>query len=187
MVVRVGPSWKLRTKELMLLNCSVGEDSWESLGLWGDQASPSLRKSILNIHWKDWCCSWSSNILATWCEELTHFKRPWCWKRLKAGGEEDDRRWDGWMASPTQWTWVWVNFGRWWWTGRPGMWQFMGSQIVRHDWWLTNNSNDTLHCDLPPHLLPEELQPCPMWSFCVYFSMCCIYHLLMSRICPLET
>ena len=76
------------------------------------------------------------------------------------------------MASPTQWTWVWVNSGRWWWTGRPGMWQSMGSQRVRHDWWLTNNSNDTLHCDLPPHLLPEVLQPCPMWSFCPHFSIC---------------
>jgi len=48
------------------------------------------------------------------------FERPWCWKRLKVGGEEDDRGWDGWMASPIQWTWVWVNSGSWWWTGRPG-------------------------------------------------------------------
>ena len=58
------------------------------------------RKSTLNIHWKDWCWSWSSNILATWCKELTH---PDSWERLKAGGEGDDRRWDGWMASPTNW------------------------------------------------------------------------------------
>ena len=57
-----------------------------------------------NIHWKDWCWSWKSNTLATWCEELTHWKRPWCWERLKAGGEGDNRGWDGWMASPTQWT-----------------------------------------------------------------------------------
>jgi len=62
----------------------------------------------------------------TWCEELTHLKRPWCWERLKAGGEVDDRGWDGWMASPTQWTWVWVDSGCWWWTGRPGMLRFMG-------------------------------------------------------------
>ena len=82
--------------------CGVGEDSWESLGLQGDPASPSERKSILNIHWKDWCWSWNSNTLATWCEELTHLKRPWCWERLKAGGEGDDRGWDGWMVSPTQ-------------------------------------------------------------------------------------
>ena len=57
-----------------------------------------------------------------------------CWEGLVAGGEGDDRGWDGWMASPTQWTWVWVNSGSWWWTGRPGVLQFMGSQRVRHDW-----------------------------------------------------
>ena len=53
-------------------------------------------------------------------------KRPWCWERLRAGGEGDDRGWDGWKASPTQWTWVWVDSGSWWWTGRPGMLQFIG-------------------------------------------------------------
>ena len=63
---------------------------------------------------------WNSNTLATWCEQLTHLKRPWCWERLRAGGEGDDRGWDGWMASLTQWTWVWVNSGSWWGTGRPG-------------------------------------------------------------------
>ena len=72
--------------------------------------------------------------LSTWCEELTHLKRPWCWERLKAGGEGDDRGGDGWMASPTQWARVWVNSGGWWWTGRPGVLQSMGSQRVRHDW-----------------------------------------------------
>ena len=56
--------------------------------------------------WKDWCWSWSSNTLATWCEELTHWKRLWHWERLKVGGEGDDRGWDVWMASPTWWTWV---------------------------------------------------------------------------------
>ena len=71
--------------------------------------------------------------LATWCEEVTHLKRPWCWKRLKVG-EGDDRGWDGWMASLTQWTWVWVNSGNWWWTERPGELQSMRSQRVRHDW-----------------------------------------------------
>ena len=59
------------------------------------------------------------NTLATWCEEMTHWKRPWCWERLKAGGEGDNRGWDGWMASPTQGTWVRVNSRSWWWTGRP--------------------------------------------------------------------
>ena len=67
-------------------------------------------------------------------EKSSHWKRPWCWERLRAGGEGDIRGWDGWMASPTQWTWVWVNSRRWWWTGRPGVLRFMGSQRVRHDW-----------------------------------------------------
>ena len=61
-------------------------------------------------------------------------KRPWCWEGLGPGGEGDDRGWDGWMASPTRWTWVWVNSGSWWWTGRPGVLRFMGSQRVGHDW-----------------------------------------------------
>ena len=82
----------------------------------------------------DWCWSWNSNILATWYEGLTHLKRLWCWERLRAGAKGDDRGWDGWMASPTQWTWVWVDSGSWWRTERPGMLQFMRSQRVRHDW-----------------------------------------------------
>ena len=57
--------------------------------------------------------------LATWCEELTHWKRPWCWEKLRAGGEGDDRGWDGWMASLTRWTWVWASFRSWWQTGKP--------------------------------------------------------------------
>ena len=118
----------------MLLNCSVGEDPWESHGYQRDPPSSSWRKSVLNIHWKDWWWSWSSNTLATWCEELTHLKTPWCWERLRAGREGDDRGWDGWMASPTQWSWVWVNSGSWWWTGRPGVLQCMKSQRVGHNW-----------------------------------------------------
>ena len=97
----------------------------------------SLFKSWINfwlIHWKDWCWSKNSNTLATSCKELTHWKRLWCWEGLGAGGGGDDRGWDGWMASPTRWTWVWVNSGSWWWTGRPGVLQFMGSQRVEHDW-----------------------------------------------------
>ena len=83
---------------------------------------------------KDWCWSWNSNTLATWCEELTHLKRPRCWERLRAGGEGENRGWDGWMASPTRCTWVWIDSGSWWWTGRPGVLRFMGSQRVGHNW-----------------------------------------------------
>ena len=84
--------------------------------------------------------------MATSCEELTHWKRLWCWEGLGAGGEGDDRGWDGWMASLTWWMWVWVNSGSWWCTGRPGVLRFMGSQRVRHDWvtdliWSDNEKN----------------------------------------------
>ena len=83
---------------------------------------------------EDWCQSWNCNTLATSCEELTHWKRLWCWEGLGAEGEGADRGSDVWMASLTQWTWIWVSSGTWWWTGRPAVLQSMGSQRVGHDW-----------------------------------------------------
>ena len=82
--------------------------------------------------------------LATSCKELTQWKRLWCWEGLGTGGYGDDRGWDGWMASSTWWTWVWVNSRSWWWTERPGVLQFMGSQRVRHDWATELNKKDIL-------------------------------------------
>ena len=117
MDVRVGLWRKLSTEEWMLLNCVVGEDSWESLGLQGDPTSPFWRRSALGVLWKEWSWSWNSSTLATSCEELTHWKRLWCWEGLGAGGEGSNRGWDGSMASLTQWMWVWVNSRSWWWTG----------------------------------------------------------------------
>ena len=134
MDVRVGLWRRLSAEELMLLNCGVGEDSWESLRLQGDPTSAFWRRSALGFLWKEWCLSWNSSTLATSCEESTHWKKLWCWEGLRAGGEGDARGWDGCMTSLTRWTWVWVNSGSWWWTGRPGMLQFMGWQGVRHDW-----------------------------------------------------
>ena len=134
MDMRVGLWRKLSTKELMHLNCGVGEDSWASLRLQGDPTSPSEGRSVLGVHWKNWCWGWNSNTLATSCTELSHLKRLWCWEGLGAGGEGDDRGWDGWMTSLTRWTWVLVNSRSWWWTGRPGVLRFIGSQRVRHDW-----------------------------------------------------
>ena len=84
----------------------------------------------------------NSNPLATWCEELTHWKRPWCWERLKAGGEGDDRGCDSWMASPTRRTRVWASFRRWWRTRKPGVLQSMGLQRVGHDWATELNWTD---------------------------------------------
>ena len=80
-----------------------------------------------------------------WCEELTHWKRPRCWDRLKAGGEGDGRGWDNWLASLTQWRWIWINSVSWWWTGRPGMLQSMGSQRVRHNWATEQKEDRKIH------------------------------------------
>ena len=93
-----------------------------------------LKESTLGFLWKEWCWSWNSSTLATSCEQLTHWKRLWCWEGWGAGEEGDERGWDGWMASLTWWMWVCVNSGSWWWTGRPGVLWFMGSQRVGHDW-----------------------------------------------------
>ena len=83
------------------------------------------------------------NTSATWYEELTHWKRPWCWERLKAGGEGDNRGWDGWMASLTRWTWVWASSERWWWTRKPSVLRSMGSKIWTwlSDWTTTKFPN----------------------------------------------
>ena len=123
--VRAGQWKRLSAEELMPSSSGAGEVSWESLGQ-QDQTSQSKRKSTLNIHWKDWCWSWSSSTLVTWCKELTHWKRLWCYERVRARGEGYHRRWDGRMASLTHWTCVWVNSGRWWRTGKPDELQSMG-------------------------------------------------------------
>ena len=128
----------------MLLNCGVGKDSWECLGQ-QDQTSQSWRKSTLNIHWKDWCQS--SSTLATWCKELTHWKRSWCWERLRAR-EGWDRGWDGWMASATQWAWVWVSSVRKWRAGSLACcssWRHKELDMT----WRLNNSNKTMWPRLP--------------------------------------
>ena len=130
MDVRVGLWRRLSAEELMLLICGVGEDSWESLGPQGD---PTILNEIslgwslegLMLKLKLQCFGHS-------CEELTYWKILSCYEGT--GEEGDDRGWDGWMASLTRWTWVWVNSRSWWWTGRPGVLQFMGLQRVGHEW-----------------------------------------------------
>ena len=110
-----------------------------------------LKEISPEYHWKDWCWSWISNTLATWCEEPTHCKRPWCWERLKAEGEGDYRGWDGWMASLTWWTWIWASSGSWWWTGKPGVLQSsMGLYKLDMTEWL-NWSEKGLRASLIPY------------------------------------
>ena len=114
--------WELDHKECWVLKnwCFWTAVLEKTLELQGDLTSQSWRRSVLNIHWKKCCWSWISNTLAAWCKELTHWKRLWCWERFTVG-EEDNRGWDGWMASPTWWEWIWASFRSWWWTGEPVM------------------------------------------------------------------
>ena len=93
------------------------------------------------------------------------WKRPWCWEGLRAGGEGGDRGWSGWMASPTRWAWVWVNSGSWWWTGRPDVLRFMGSQRVGHDWATELNSTERLHPLTAPLEWTMPMAP-PMGGSC---------------------
>ena len=111
---------------------------------------------------------------------MTHWKRPWCWERLKPGGEGDDRWWDGWMASPTRWTWIWVGSKSLWWTGKPGMLQSMGSQIVRHDW-LTEL--DWLEEEMANHSSILVLRtPWPVWKGKKLSWGSCNSHWIFSRL-----
>ena len=117
---------------------------------WMNKRSPEIiqEEKISKFHYFIWISIFShkyTSTLATSCEELTHWKRLWCWEGLGAGWEGDDRGWDGWIASPTRWTWVWVNSRSWWWTGRPGMLWFMGSQRVGHDWVTELNWTELIH------------------------------------------
>ena len=157
-----GPPSKVRlVKAMVFLVVMYGCESWtikkaegwriNAFELWcwrrllrvpwtARRSNPSILKEI---NWKAWCWSWNSNTLATWCKELTHLKRLWCCERLRSGGEEDNRGWDGWMTSPTQWTWVWVDSGSWLWTGIPGVLWFVGLQRVRLDWATELNWTET--------------------------------------------
>ena len=185
MDVRVGLWRKLSSEELMLLNCGVGEGSWESLGLQGDPTSPFWRRSALGFLCWEWCWSWNSSTLATSCEELTHRKRLWCWEELGAGGEGDDRGWDGWMASLTRWMWVWVNSGRRWWTGRPGVLRFMGSQRVEHDWPTEMNWTDCHKIFLAAYHCIESCRylKCNLW-FGYDKGDCSTFLSLLKHWCP---
>ena len=120
-----------------------------------------------------------SNTLATSCEELTHWKRLWCWEGLWAGGDVDNRGWDGWMASPTWWMWVWVNSWSWWWTGSPGVLQFMGSQsdTTEQQNWTEPNPGKRRSLDSTPYFeFSKEavlITRGSVWSLtCIKFCLC---------------
>ena len=121
--------------------------------------------------------------LATRCKELTHWKSPWCWETLRLGGEGDNRGWDGLMASLTRWTWVWVNSGSWWWTGRRGVLQFMGSQRVRHDWATELNWTECL-ASVNDRVLIFCTYYFQSSSLFVYFGFSCLHVSSVSNFCP---
>ena len=139
---------------------SKGDQSWVFFGRNDDEAETPV---LWPPHAKSW----------------PHWKRPWCWERLGAGGEGDDRGLDGWMASPTRWTWVWVNSRSWWWTERPGA-LFMGSQRVRHDWATELNWNESIitirfaHYHINFFFLTQGAK-----TFCVFHDL----HTLTSSFC----
>ena len=110
-----------------------------------NQSNPKINQSWILTGRTD--AEVETAILTTWCKKPTHWKRPWFWARLKAGGEGNDRGQDGWMASQTRWTWVWANSGSWWWTWKPGVLHSMGSQRVGHNW-VTEQLNwtDVVSC-----------------------------------------
>ena len=122
--------WELDCKESWVpknwcFGTVVLEKTLESLLDSKEIKAVNQRKSTLNIHWKDWCWNWNCTTLAICCKELTPWKKSWCWERLRAGGEVDNRGWDDWMASLTQWIW--------WRTGKLDVLQSMGSQRVGHN------------------------------------------------------
>ena len=155
----------------MLLNCGVGEDSWESLGLQGDPTSLSQRISVLNIHWKDGCWSWNSNTLATRCEELTHWKRPWCWERLKVGGEGDEMV--GWHHS--------LNGHESEWTPRVGDGQ--GGLVCCSPWGCKDL--DTTEWLIWTELMSSDLEYFKKFVLQTYWPFVCLFREMFIQIfCP---
>ena len=117
---------------MVLLNLSMIPSNFDQISLGSDNGKLVIENDLKTSgapNYKLHGHNWESDNPT----QQTHLKGPRCWERLK-GGEGDDRGWDGWMASLTQWTWVWMDSWSWWWTGRPGVLRFMGSQRVGHDW-----------------------------------------------------
>ena len=129
--MRVGLWRKLSTEELMLLKCSAGEDSWESLGLQGDLTSPSWRRSVLSVHWM---LKLKLQYFGHLMRRADSFEKPLMLEKIDGRRRRGRQRMRWLDRSLTQWTWVWVDSRSWWWTGRPGMLWFMGSQRVGHNW-----------------------------------------------------
>ena len=130
---------KLSAEKLMLLNCGAGEGNCESLGLQGDQTShPKGNQSKYSL--KGLMLKLKLQYFGHLMWRTDSLEKTLRLEKIEGRRRGDDRGWDGWMASPTRWTWVWASSGSWWWTGRPGVLQSMGSQRVRHNWEIELNS-----------------------------------------------
>ena len=131
----------LSTEELMLLNCGVGEDTWESHSKEIQSVRPKGNQSWIFIGRTDAKAEtpilWSPDAKSWLSGKDPDAGKDWRWEDIG-----DDRGWDGWMASPTWWTWVWASSRSWWWTGRPGMLKSMGPQRVGHDWATEMNGTE---------------------------------------------
>ena len=128
----------------MLLNWGVGEDSWEPRGLQGELTHLHLKEIGLEYSLEGLMLKLKLQYFGHLMQRTNSFEKTRCWERLRAG-EEDDRGWDGWMASLNQWTWVWASSGSWWWTGKPDELHPTGWQRARHEWgtelnWMCRNS-----------------------------------------------
>ena len=176
MDVRVGLWRKLSTEELMLLTVVLektlespldckeiqpvhpkGDQSWVFIGRTDAEAETPV---LWQPHAKSWPIGKDLDAGGG---------------GLAAGGEGDNRGWDGWMSPPTRWAWVWVNSGSWWWTGRPGMLRFMGSQRVGHDWATELNwTEDSIYAHtmlIKTPLLHQSLDPHIFLSFFLSLSL----------------
>ena len=139
----------------MSLNCGVGEERLLRVPWIARRSNQSILKEINPEYSASVMLKLKLQYFGHLMRRNDSLEKTGWWERLRAGEEGDDRGWDGWMASPTQWTWVWVNSGSWWWTGRPGMLWFMGSQRVRHDW--ATELNWTEH----------KIDPTIIWVWCL--------------------
>ena len=130
-------SWTVKKAERRRIDAFelwFGEDSWKSHGLQGDPTSPTKGDQSWVFFGRNDAKAETPMLWPPEAKNQLNWKRPWCWERLKAGGEGDNRGWYGWMASPTWWIWVWASSGSWWWTGKLDLLQSTGSQRVEYDW-----------------------------------------------------
>ena len=155
----------------MLLNCGVGEDSWESLGLQGDPTKSILKKISPGCSLEGLMLKLKLQSFGCLMQRTDSLEKTLMLGKIEGRRRKDNRGWDGWMVSLTQWTWVWINSGRQWRTGKPGVLQSMGSQRVRHDWGTELISHGNYAPIWPRCACSTVLLPCSSLSTLVKFNL----------------